>query len=60
MKYGIFDWAGNRLFNGQSWPSAEDAWEVVYAHARKQLGEDCSEKAYDDFVGEYCVEQVDD
>ena len=56
--FGIFDWAGNRPFGPRTWPTFEAAWEVVYAHARKELGEGCSDKEWDDFVGEYHVEEV--
>lgn len=57
--FGVFDWTGKRLFNGKTWDTFLDAWEAVYEVARKELGEDCSEKDWDDFLGEYYVEELE-
>jgi hypothetical protein len=37
---------------------ASSIGQVIVDFARKQLGSDCSNKEFDDFVGEYCIEKV--
>lgn len=29
MLYGVFDWAGNRMFDHKSFKSFDDAWEHI-------------------------------
>lgn len=30
MRWGVFDWAGNRLFPDKTWKSFEDAWDFIF------------------------------
>ena len=57
-KFGIFDWTGKRKFDGATRPTFQEAWEIVYEFARKELGENHTDKEYEDFIGEYYVEEV--
>lgn len=53
MKYGIFDWAGNRCFSAESFETFEDAWGFLY-----QRYDALPEKDFDDQMSEYFVEEV--
>jgi formylmethanofuran dehydrogenase subunit C len=46
IKYVIYDWAGNEMFNGKSFKTFEDAWDYLY---------EVFPDEEDDFYGEYQV-----
>lgn len=49
MSWIIQDWAGNVLFNGQTFPSFDDGWEHIYLAFPDES---------EDFYGEYYVVPV--
>lgn len=59
LKYIIKDWAGNDkseyfgIFNDY-----DEAWDAVYEYAYSQLGQDPSDKEFNDFIGEYYIIEV--
>lgn len=53
----IKDWANNTPFGDMTFDSFEDAWGHVYEYVEEQSPK--TEQDYDDYCGEYHVEEVE-